>query len=192
MGYDLIAVSLGILLTPFVIAGFILFWIVNAGDHANVAKVWEAYARSRKLRFVAPRGDWPNRTAPSVRWETPDAELRLTTVGREAKVHTRLFVRPRAALLGQLTWVCDEDRISMRERPAGFSKRIIDERVERALHALRQRDRVSLSYRRGKIVVDFPGAELNDARLDAARAVGDALADMLSAQLRPAVMKPAA
>ena len=194
MGYDLIAAALFVLLTPVVIAGFIVFWIVNAQDREVVAKTWASYARARKLRFVAPAGEWPNRTPPSVRWEESGAELRLTTVGKEATVHTRLVVRPRAAPLGQLVWVCDEGRVAVRARPSGFEQRIVSERVERALHALRQRDRVSLAYRRGKVIVDFPGGELNDARLDAARALGNEIAHTLNAHLRPASVaaKPAA
>ena len=194
MGYDLIVAACFVLLTPVVIAGFIVFWIVNAQDHAVVAKAWSAYARSRGLRFVAPAGEWPNRTPPSVRWETSGAELRITTVGKEATVHTRVVVRPRAAPLGQLIWVCDDDRIAVRERPAGFKERMVSDRVERALHALRQRDKVSLSYRRGKVIVDFPGGELNDARLDAARTLGDEIASTLHAHLQPprVAAKPAA
>ena len=197
MGYDLLAAAFFVLMTPVVIAGFCVFWIVNARDHEELASCWRSYARARGLDFVPPQGEWPNRTNPAVTWKTGDAELRLTTVGREAKVRTRLTVRPRAALLGSLVWVCDDaspGRVRLRERPAGFARRIVGERVQRALFALRQRDRVTLSYRRGRVTIEWPGGELNDARLDDARRLGEEAARSVADEFEaPAlVRKPAA
>ena len=121
-------------------------------------------------------------------WSDEAASFRLTTVGREAKVRTRLVVRPRATLLGSLVWVCDEGgtaRVRTSERPALASEqRIVSERVRRALLALRQRDRVTLTYRRGRIVVEWPGGERNDARLDAARRLAEALAESVDEEFR--------
>ena len=197
MGYDLLAAFFFVLIAPFVLAGFAAFWFVNARDHEELARSWASYARARDLHFVPLQGDWPNRTAVLMTWASGDATLRLTTVGREAKVRTRLVVRPRATLLGSLVWICDAGaaaRIRTAERPVGFTERVVSERVRRALLALRQRDRVTLSYRRGRIVVEWPGGELNDARLDAARQLGDVLAESIDASFRtPALIrKPAA
>ncbi|MDB4944356.1 MAG: hypothetical protein JWP97_3890 [Labilithrix sp.] len=175
MGYDLLAAVSFILLTPVVIVGFIAYWIVNARDHEELAGVWASYARARGITFEPPGGEWPNRTAPTLRWKIGRAELLLVVVGRESKVHTRLVVRPRSPLLGTLVWAAfgpGSGEIRQREHPRAFGARLVDERVHRALLSLRQRDRVSLAYRRGRVVVDWPGGERSDARLDAARTLG--------------------
>ncbi|CAN5921298.1 hypothetical protein BH11MYX4_BH11MYX4_29870 [soil metagenome] len=197
MGYDLLAAVFFVLLTPVVLVAFVIFWVVNARDHEELASAWRRYARTRGLDFVAPDGEWPNRSAPAITWTSDDATLRLTTVGREAKVRTRLTVRPRATLLGSLVWICEDGaaaRIRRAERPAGFAQRIVGERVQRALLALRQRDRVTLCCRRGRVTVEWPGGELNDARLDEARRVGEEIARSVDEEFRrPAlVRKPAA
>jgi len=197
VGYDLLAAVFFVVMTPVVLVAFVIFWVVNARDHEELATSWRRYARARSLDFAAPEGAWPNRTAPAITWTSGDATLCLTTVGREAKVRTRLTVRPRATLLGSLVWICDEGaaaRVRMAERPAGFAQRIVDQRVQRALLGLRQRDRVTLGYRRGRVVVEWPGGELNDARLDEARRVGEAIARGVDEEFRrPAlVRKPAA
>ena len=192
MGYDLLAAVFFVLMTPVVLVAFVIFWVVNARDHEELASGWRRYARARGLEFVAPDGEWPNRTAPAITWTSGDASLRLTTIGREATVRTRLTVRPRATLLGSLVWICQDGaapQIRTAERPAGFAQRVVGPRVERALLALRQRDRVALSYRRGRVIVEWPGGELNDARLDEARRVGEEIARSIDEEFRrPALL----
>lgn len=60
--------------------------------------------------------------------------------------------------------------------------------------ALRQRDRVTLRYRRGKVTIEWPGGERSDARLDDARRLGERVAIAVAEQFRaPALAtKPAA
>lgn len=180
MGYDLLAVAFMVAITPFVVIGFILFWAVNARDHEELASAWRAYAKKRHLDFEAPEGEWPNRTAPAMAWTDGNAALRIGAVGREANVRTRLVVRPRSTLLGKLEVALDRSGIGpdleLREHPPGFGQRILSDDVKRALHSLRQRDRVTLSYRRGRVVVEWPGGERSDARLDEARRVGAEIA----------------
>jgi hypothetical protein len=197
VGYDLLSAVFFVFMTPVVISGFCVFWIVNARDHEALASTWQAYARTRGLDFVSPEGEWPNRTAAAIAWKSTEAELRLTTVGREAKVRTRLTVKPRATLLGSVVWICDEaaaGRIQTRERPAGFARRVVGPRVQRALLGLRQRDRVTFSYRRGRIVIEWPGGELNDARLDEARRLGDEVARAIEEEFHATALmrRPAA
>jgi len=197
VGYDLLAAAFFVLLTPIVIAGFCAFWVVNARDHEAIAACWQIYARARGFGFVAPEGEWPNRTPAAISWTSDDATLRLTTVGREAKVRTRLVVKPDATLLGTLVWIGDEagaGGVRTSERPAGFAQRILSPRVERALLALRQRDRVTLRYRRGRITIEWPGGELNDARLDSARRLGEEVAAGIAEEFRGRALarKPAA
>ncbi len=179
MGYDLLAAAFFVVLTPFVIVGFILFWSVNAKNHEALATTWRSYAESRGLEFVEPIGDWPNRTAASLVWSACGAKLRVSTRGREATLRTRLIVRPESALLGALTVVVGEGgpgRIEVRERPAGFSERVLTDVVKRMLLGFRQRDRVVFAYRRGCVILEWPGFERGNSRLDDARRIGEEVA----------------
>lgn len=184
MGYDLLAAVFFIAMTPIVIVGFVVFWIMNARDHEALARTWRSYAKQRDLGFLEPEGDWPNRTSPVLTWNEGATELRISAIGREADVRTRLTVRPRGALLGVLTMSAPEHGVDfhVRERPAGFSERIVTDRVRRALLGFRQRDKLVIRYKRGALVIDWPGGERNDARLDEARRLGLELARTIDAE----------
>ena len=199
MGYDLLVAVTFVVMTPVVIVGFIVFWTVNARDHEDLAALWRGYARKRGLDFVEPEGDWPNRSAPAITWSDDLAELRITAIGSEARVRTRLVIRPRSTLLGTLTMAVDAPGagdVELRERPAGFAQRIVTSDVRRLLLGFRQRDRLIVRYRRGRISVEWPGGERNDARLDEARRLGEALARSIDHEFHAtglaAVRKPAA
>lgn len=200
MGYDLLAAVLFVAITPLVIAGFALFWVVNASDHEELARTWRAFARRRDLELIPPEGEWPNRTAPAIAWRCQQAELRITTVGREASVRTRLTVRPRGSLLGTLAMELAEHGSTpaiMSERPARFGERILTERVMRMLLGFRQQDRLVVTYRRGRVVVEWPGGERNDARLDEAMRLGAEIArtiddEFRATETRATARKPAA
>jgi hypothetical protein len=199
VGYDILVAATLVVVTPMVFAGFVLFWIVNARDHEELAALWRGYARKRGLAFVEPEGAWPNRTAPAIAWSNDLAELSITSVGREATVHTRLVIRPRGTLLGTLAMVVDvagAADVGMSERPVGFARRIVSDDVRRMLLGFRQRDRVTVRYRRGRIIVEWPGGERNDARLDEARRLGEALARSVDREFHAtalaAVRQPAA
>jgi hypothetical protein len=197
VGYDLLAALFFVALTPVVIVGFIVFWVVNARDHDELATCWRAYAKRRRLVFVEPEGEWPNRSSPALTWTEGTTELRVVALGREARVRTRLIVRPRSALLGALSVVIAEGgtgHLEVRERPAGFADRLLTEHVRRVLLGFRQRDRITFSYRRGRVVVEWPGGEQNDARLDEARRVGTQIALAIEAEFLGAAMarQPAA
>ena len=188
MGYDLLAAILFVALTPFVLAGFILFWTVNARDHEELAASWRGYARKRELTFVEPEGDWPNRTAPGITWNDDGTELRLSAVGREARVRTRLSIKPRCALLGTFSVLVREsgDPEVIRERPAAFTQRVVSDRVRRALLGFRQRDRITLGSRRGRITLEWASGEQNHARLDEARRVAAEIARAIDEQFHAA------
>jgi hypothetical protein len=197
VGYDLLAALFFAAMTPVVVVGFIVFWMVNANDHAELASAWRRYAASRGLRFVPPENDWPNRTSPSIAWRHDEAELRISAVGREARVRTRLTIRPRSKLLGTLHAISDpaEARgFRMREHPRGFGARILDDRVTRVFRGFRQHDRLVLTYRRGRVTFEWPGGELSDARLDEARQLGERIAEVIDEQFHAAARasKPAA
>jgi hypothetical protein len=48
---------------------------------------------------------------------------------------------------------------------------VLDAGARRALLGFRQHDDVALTYRRGKLILEWPGRESNDARLDEAARV---------------------
>jgi hypothetical protein len=199
VGYDILVAITFVVMTPVVIVGFIVFWTVNARDHEELAALWRGYAKRRGLDFVEPEGAWPNRSAPAVTWSDELAELRITAIGREARVRTRLVIRPRSTLLGTMAMTVDAagaGDVELRERPAGFAQRIVDADVRRMLLGFRQRDRVVVRYRRGRIIVEWPGGERNDARLDEARRLGEQIARSVDREFHAtglvAVRKPAA
>ncbi|MBS2014338.1 MAG: hypothetical protein JST00_15735 [Deltaproteobacteria bacterium] len=180
MGYDLLAGIAFAMLTPLVVIGFVVSWMVTAKDREEHAGFFERYARARGLDFDAAEGEWPNRTSAAVRWKSASgAEMRLSVRGREARAKTRLTIRPVQTLFGELVARPDPSTfatLEVRERPKGLADRIFDDEVRRAILGFCQRDRVVVVYRRGRFLVEWPGRELNDARLDAARRLADALA----------------
>jgi hypothetical protein len=187
VGYDVLAALCMMAVTPFVICGFVLFWRMNARDHDELAASWRSYARKRGFDFVEPAGEWPNRTAPIVTWKDDGTTYRLCAIGREAQVRTRLVIRPRAALLGTLALSIDEHgagRLHVREHPAAFRQRVVSDGVHRFLLELRQRDRVSLSYRRGLITIEWPGGEQNELRIDAAVKAGAEAVSTVASEFR--------
>lgn len=187
MGYDLIGGLLFAVLTPLVVVGFVVYWIVTARDREEHGAFFEAYARSRGLELVPAEGEWPNRTSAAIRWSTAQAEMRLSVVGRESRAFTRLTVRPSSTLFGELLATPDPEtyaKLVVRARPASFQRRLVDERVERAILGFCQRDRVLFRYKRGRFALEWPGREANDARLDAARRVADEIVRIIDDEFR--------
>jgi hypothetical protein len=189
VGYDLLAAIFLVAMAPFVIAGFAVFWMVNARDHDELASCWRSYANQRGFDFVEPEGEWPNRSAPSITWrdEESGAKLRITAIGREARVRTKLTVHPKSTLLGMLAASISEGgTLHVRQQPSTFAQRILTDDVKRMLLGFRQRERVTIGYRRGRLNIEWPGGERNDARLDEARRMGLAIADAIDAEFRAA------
>jgi len=185
VGYDLFAAIAFLTLTPAVVLGFVAFWIVTARDREDHAGSLRVYARARGLEYLAPERDWPNRTSAAVAWQFEGAELRLSTVGKEARARTRLTVRPRNTLLGALIAVPDDDdptHLRIQARPATLGARLLDPQLTRALLGFRQRDHVVLRYRRGRFQLEWPGREANDARLDHARTIGEDLVRVVESE----------
>jgi hypothetical protein len=189
MGYDLLGGLLLAVLVPLVIVGFVLFWVTTNRERARIEEMWASYAAARAREYVPARGDWPNRTSPSVRWRREDIAFDLTVVGAEAQARTRLIARPRSTVLGAFVVRADARRVrtsgaiedavfaqtfAVSERPRGLATRVLGDDARRALLGFRQRDNVALSYRRGRVILEWPGRESNDARLDEAeRVVGE-------------------
>ena len=80
----------------------------------------------------------------------------------------------------------------MSERPARFAERILTERVMRMLLGFRQHDRLVVTYRRGRVVVEWPGSEQNDTRLDEARRLGAEIARTIDEEFRATERRAAA
>lgn len=177
MGYDLLAGLLFVALTPLVVLAFVVTWIMTHDRRSEVEEIWERYATSRALRFVAAEGEWPNRTNPSILWETDGLLFRLVLRGREAHVATRIEVRPRGTILGTAV-ISPSDGVTFRtfEKPEGTARRLFGDEARKALLAFWQGDDVSVTYRRGLLVVAWAGGETNDARLDEARQVAARIA----------------
>jgi hypothetical protein len=189
MGYGILFTLFLIVLVPSVVLGFVVFWSLVSRERAFIEDTWRSYALARHLEYVPARGDWPNRSSPSVRWLNGDLRLRLSVVGVEGNARTRLVAWPRDKLLG--TFMVRQKRrrseenggihdpafecaFAVSSRPQGLAARVLSERARRALLGFWQRDDVVLTYRRGKLILEWPGRESNDARLDeAARVMGE-------------------
>lgn len=188
MGYEILVALFLTVLAPLVVLGFVAFWVTTSRERAFIEDTWRSYALLRRREYVPARGEWPNRTSPTVRWLDGDLRLELSVVGVEAGARTRLVAWPRGKLLGSFT-VVPRGRHSgtggirdaafacafaVSDKPSGLAARALDARARRALLAFRQHDDVILSYRRGKLILEWPGRESNDARLDeAARAMSE-------------------
>lgn len=191
MGYDLLAGLLFAAILPLVVVGFVAFWAVTSHERAAVAETWRVYAAERGLAYTAPEGAWPNRTSPVITWTAGEVAFRLEPLGKETHSRTRLTVRPRATLLGRVSVAPRSGppapphgladpvfaaTYRVVERPSGLAGRLLTEPVRRGLLGFRQGDSVTLGYRRGRAVLEWPGGELNDARLDEARRLGATIA----------------
>ena len=186
MGYEILVALFMTVLMPVVVLGFIVFWSMTSRERAVIEDSWRSYAVTRHREYVPARGEWPNRTSPSVRWAAGELRLELSVVGAEANARTRLVAWPRGKLLGSFTagprsrnrggtgGITDaafESAFGVAERPNGLAARVLDDGARRALLGFRQRDDVVLTYRRGKLILEWPGRETNDARLDEAARV---------------------
>jgi hypothetical protein len=178
-----------------VMLGFVAFWRLTNRERAALEEHWRGYAARRGLEYLEAAGDWPNRSSPAVEWTRGAVRFRLGSLGKEARARTRLVAWPRAKLLGALAigtspggtdgtgdlGIDDKfftDAFRVREQPRGFAARVLDRPARVALLSFRQGDDVSLVYRRGRLVLEWPGREWNDARIDEAERV---LADLVRA-----------
>ena len=177
MGYDLLAGLLFMVLAPLVVLAFVVSWLLTHDRRGKVEEIWERYAASRGLHFVAAEGDWPNRSNPSITWEAGGLSFRLGLRGRESYVATRIEVRPRGTILGTAV-LSPSAGVEFRtfEKPEGTAERLFDEATRKAVLAFWQGDDVSVTYRRGLVVVAWAGGEANDARLDEARELAERVA----------------
>lgn len=183
MGYEILVAFFLVVLAPIVVLGFVVYWALVSRERASIESTWEGYAHARDREYVPARGEWPNRTSPFIRWRDDDLRLELHVVGVEAGARTRLVGWPPGKLLGRLTVshrrgapeasagiddaaFCSAFRIA--SRPDGLAQRLLDARARRALLGFWQRDDVVLTYRRGKLTLEWPGRESNDARIDEA------------------------
>lgn len=171
MGYDLLGGLFFAALTPLVILGFVVFWVMTNEERAAIEDNWEELAIRRGYEYFPARGEWPNRISPGVRWVKDAVTLELTAVGVEASARTRITARPRERLLGSFALRFDGAALVVTETHPGLASRVLEGGARRALLGFRQRDDVTARYRRGRIVLEWPGREVNDARIDEASRV---------------------
>jgi hypothetical protein len=175
VGWDLFGALVFAAVTPLVVLGFILFWRMTNEERAYIEDNWESYAAKRELEYFPARGEWPNRTSPGVRWMRDFVTYELTAVGIEAGARTRVSGRPRGRLLGSFRVRFEGAELIVSESHPGLAARVLDGAATRALRGFRQMDDVTVRYRRGRIALEWPGRESNDARLDEAMRVIEVL-----------------
>ena len=180
MGYELLVAFFVTVLAPLVLLGFVAFWVFHHRERAEIERAWERFAAAREREYVPARGEWPNRTSPAVVWTAADVGFELQAIGPESGARTRLVARPRAKLLGRFTI----ERAPGRRRsglgdPAFDAKFAVSDDADlassvlgvagrRRVLAFCQGDAIALRYARGRLVLEWPGREPNDARLDEA------------------------
>ncbi len=192
MGWEILLALFLVVLAPLTVLGFIAFWALVSRERAHIEEAWQTYAARHDREYVPARGEWPNRTSPSIRWVDQDLRFQLFVVGVEANARTRLVVWPSGKLLGSFVVrprrgrederlgsgdAAFESAFVVSTRPAGLALRVLSERARRALLGFWQRDDVVLTYRRGKLILEWPGREFNDARIDEAVRVMRSLAN---------------
>ena len=185
MGWEILAVLFTVVLLPLVVLGFCLFWWSTSCDRDLLARAWRAYARARRLAFVPPAGEWPNRSLPAVSWTEGEVRFRVEARGRETRLRTRVVARAPLAILGELfarsgragdapgirVDAAIDARFHVRARPLGLASRIFTAEVRRALLGFAHGRGVTLAYVRGDVWLSWPGGDASDARLDEACAV---------------------
>lgn len=203
MGLEVLAFIVILLALPFVTVGYAVHYRAKGQKKARFEGVWESLARARGYGFVPASGDWPNLSSARVEWEADGARFKLEAVLREGAVCTRLSARPPALLLGHaLVSTSDKNQsllaattgdrtfdavFFVRERPSGFSSRVVTRDVRRALAAFRMGRYVALRYRRGDLSVVWEEGEENPARIDEAKA----LLVLAAAEVDRAFLEPA-
>ena len=188
MGHEIFCIFVMLVALPAVSVGFYLHYRVKDEQKGQLETAWERLGRSRGYTFVPAEGEWPNATAARLEWtERSGSRQRLEIVLREGTTCTRLLSRPTSLLLGQvIVSTLDKNRtlsaastgdaafdrvLFVRERPQGFSARVLSVEVRRRLAAFRMGGYVALRYRRGDLSLVWEGGEANPARIDEARAL---------------------
>jgi hypothetical protein len=157
VGYDLIGAVLFAALTPLVVLGFIAFWVFTNRERARIEDAWETYAAKHTREYFPAHGEWPNRKSPGVRWIQNSITYELTVIGIEGGARTRIMARPSHRIDGNFTLRFDDERL--------------DANAKRALVGFGQHLDVTLKCRRGRLILEWPGREANEARLDEATSV---------------------
>jgi hypothetical protein len=186
MGPEIFVIFALGMMGPLALLGLVASWLLTASDRTRVEVLWERYARRRGLTFVPAAGQWPNRTAPGVRWLEGDARYTIEARGDEALVSTRVVARPSVAVFGSfvLRPAAPKDRsarvtgdpmidarFDVASRPEALAARLLTPEVKRALVGFDVGSSGSLTYERGDVKLVWSGGEENDARLDEAREV---------------------
>ena len=169
MGYDLLAWIGFVLLAPCVVLGFIAFWWLTDNERRSLEDEWRAFAEKRGRDYEPAEGDWPNRTSPAVEWEADGVRFRLESRGKEADVVTRIVAWPDVKVLGVVQVKVDDGRIEFAR--VRVAQRLLTREVRRRLLGFSQGQPIVFSFRRGRLLIEWAGREMNDARIDEAERV---------------------
>ncbi len=195
MGYDILAIGMTLLSVVAAILFIVIRNRLRRGDEGHVSSLWAKYARAHGWSFVAPDGEWPNRSVP--RLLAANGDLQIVLVREGEQVVTRMELRPRESLLGRMhvtteasiaklpQVVLTDDTLdpafTVFSKPPQLAEAVLTPEVARALSGFRMGGALSFEYERGRIVLEWKGGERNGARLDEARAVAAAIDRAMSA-----------
>ena len=166
---------------------------MRRGDENEVGRIWAAYARTQKLSYVAPEGDWPNRSVPRL----VSDNLQIVLVREGDRVITRLELRPRESMLGRIIVTTEPSSTDLPAvalqtkdldhalhafaKPPSLAESVLTRDVLRAIAAFRMGSALRVEYEKGRVILEWKSGEVNAARLDEARRLAALLARSLSA-----------
>jgi hypothetical protein len=192
-GYDAIAIVLVIVSLMLGLAIIIGRDRLRRGTEDELSAAWRRYARSHKLSFVDPAGEWPNRSTPRITGST----LAISAHREGESLATRLELKPKEAMLGRLLVTTEDDEstdlasvdseharidpdLRIHAAPPAFATTVLTQDVVKALSAFRMGTWVRLEYDRGRVVIEWRPGEMNPARIDEARRLAARLAKVVN------------
>jgi hypothetical protein len=104
-----------------------------------------------------------------VSWQSDGVRFRLESRGKEADVVTRVLAWPDVKVLGVVQVKVDDGRIERAQ--VRVAQRLLTHEVRRRLLGFSQGQPIAFSFRRGRLLIEWAGREMNDARIDEAEQV---------------------
>jgi hypothetical protein len=201
--FDFCVVVLALLSTLGVLLGFAAYYADRETRRVALGHAWKPWAERHGFRFVAPEGEWPNRTSPRVEGRMPWGEFHLEIVQKGERLSTRLVAWPHDALCARL--VCTtlgetgpgltpettgypafDAEFSTSAVPRGTATRLLGPDLARALQAFALGGRLRFEYDRGHVALVWRGEEESHARIEEALRVVSIAAERVERVFRDA------